>query len=51
MRKVDQAREADALDRDKRGWKLLVEGARTRLEEDRAKREAAEEMLKRVPED
>ena len=51
MRKVDQAREADALDRDKRGWKLLVEGSRTRLEEDRAKREAAEEMLKRVPED
>ena len=51
MRKVDQAREADALDRDKRGWKLLVEGARTRLEEEREKREAAEEMLKRVPED
>ena len=51
MRKVDQAREADALDRDKRGWKLLVEGARTRLEEERAKRETAEEMLKRVPED
>lgn len=51
MRKVDQAREADALDHDKRGWKLLEEGARTRLEEERAKREAAEEMLKRVPED
>ena len=51
MRKINRERESDALERDKHTWKLIEEGARTRLEEDRERHEAAAEMLKRVPED
>ena len=51
MRAIDRERESDSLDKDKRAWKLIEEGARKRLEDDRARRETAAEMLKRVPED
>ena len=51
MRRVDRAREADSLGRDVRAWRLIEQGARNRLEDERARRRAAAEMLRRVPED